>query len=92
MKVNTIPNNYTPTFKGSVAYPEYRDNYVISHKNAKKADALSTDPLSALVFKFAKAFRLLFTPEITATSKEIKEGIDILFEETQIGKEINKIA
>lgn len=91
MKVNRIPNNYTPTFKGSVAYPEFSNSYGISQVNAKNADALSTDPLSALVYKFAKAFRLLFTPEITASSLDIKEGIDSIFDDNDIGRELYKV-
>ncbi len=91
MKINKIPNNYTPTFKGSVAYPEFKHSYSVSQKNADKADALSTDPLSALVYKFAKAFRLLFTPEITASSKQIKEGIDTLFDDNTIGRELYRV-
>ncbi len=93
MKVNQILSNYTPTFKGSVVpYPEYGSNYGVSQINATRADAFSSDPLTALVNKFAKAFRLLFTPEITASSKQIKEGIDLLFDDPKIGKELNKLA
>lgn len=92
MKVNSI-NNYTPTFKGNVlAYPEYAANYPVSQANANKADAFSADPLSALVNKFAKAYRLLFTPEITASANNIKQGIDIIFEDPQVGKTLNKLA
>ncbi len=92
MKVNKIPNNYTPTFKSAVPYPEFLQNYGVSQKNANRADAFNSDPISAIVYKFAKAFRLLFTPDITASSKEIKQGIDILFDDPKIGKELNKMA
>lgn len=91
MKINAINNiNYTPNFKGSaVAYPEFLKDYSASEKNAYRADAYTSDPISALVNKFAKAYRLLFTPEITASSKNIKEGIDTLFDAPIQGKQLN---
>ena len=94
MKTNSISlANYTPTFKSPVvAYPEFMSGYGVSQTNANKADAMASDPVSALVNKLGKAFRLLFTPEITASANNIKEGIDIVFEDAQVGKALNAIA
>ncbi len=93
MKINSLEQNYTPTFKSPVlAYPEYASGYKESVFNATKADAFDNNIASALANKFAKAFRLLFTPEITASAKNIKEGIDLVFEDPQVGKTLNKLA
>ncbi|MDD3237015.1 MAG: hypothetical protein PHV37_02830 [Candidatus Gastranaerophilales bacterium] len=92
MKVNTI-KNYTPTFKSSVLpYPEYAKGYSVSQQNAQKTDALASDPVTALVNKFAKAYRLLFTPEITNSANNIKKGIDIVFDDKQVGQKLNEVA
>lgn len=92
MKINSIQtNNYKPLFKGDVvAYPEL--NYTYSDLYATKSDALSTDPVSALLNKFAKAYRLLFNPAVDKEAKNIQEGIDTLFDNAEIGKNLNKIA
>lgn len=98
MKINGISNNtnnnYTPTFKklsDVIAYPELLEYYDISEINAFNSDALTTDPLKALINKFAKAYRLLFTP-VPATASNIKEGIDTMFEAEQVGKNLDQVA
>lgn len=95
MKTNTITlannnSNYTPAFRTQVvAYPEFQAGYEASQRNANKSDVLANDPISALANKLAKAFRLLFTPEITASAQQIKQGVDIIFDDPQVGKVLN---
>ena len=94
MKTNTISQNYTPTFRSPVVpYPEFINSYSVSQTNANKADALTSYPVTALANKLAKSFRMLFTPQITVRANDIKQGIDKVFEETQVvGKTLDKVA
>ena len=95
MKVNSVQyNRISPLFKGEsvVPYPELYCRYQQSDLNASKADALSSDPLTALLNKFAKAFRLLFTPDVNKEAKNIQNGIDALFEGSNIGNNLDKVA
>lgn len=92
MKVNGITNNqynnYKPAFKNleDVIYsPELLEYYDISEISAY-------NPLSVVVNKLAKAFRLLFSPKNTATPSDIKEGIDILFDDQKTGQTLDKVA
>lgn len=92
MKINTISsNNNTPAFKAPVVpYPEFLQGY--NSEKAAKADVVTSDPISALAHKLARAYRLLFTPEISASAQSIKKGIDIVFDDAQVGKALNKVA
>lgn len=96
MKINGIlNNNYTPTFKkleDVVAYPELLEYYDISEINAAKTDVLSTNAIVALGNKLAKAYRLLFTPDVTSEANRIQEGIDTLFDEPKTGQILDTAA
>lgn len=92
MKVNGIANNqyknYKPAFKKleDVRYsPELLEYYDISEIDAY-------NPLNIIVDKLTKAFRLLFSPKNTATANDIKEGIDIIFDDQQTRKVLDKVA
>ena len=81
MKINAINSvNYMTggvSFKHvAVPYPEYEDAYYV-----KKQDSSFN--------KIAHKISALFTPEVTQKSKEIKEGINKIYEAQELNLDNN---